>query len=68
MGPIDFGKCFPADSDFIFYRIFIRLADNEDSHKTLDEFDFGSDGNIHMIVACPLVSHRHIMGEMFSGR
>ena len=53
-GPIDFGKCCPDDSDFSLYCIFIRLTGNEDSHKILDEFDFGSDWTIHMTVTCPL--------------
>ena len=28
------------DSKFVFNQIFIRLVDNEDSIKILDEFDF----------------------------
>ena len=34
-GPIDLGKC-PHNSDFIFDKIFIRLADNEDSYNILE--------------------------------
>ena len=42
-GLLDLRKCCPDDSDFSFDRISISLADNEDSHKILDEFDFGLD-------------------------
>ena len=64
---IDLGKCC-VNNHFIFYRIFIRLAGKEDSHKILDKFSFGADLIIHMRVTCPLVSHRRIMGKMFSRR
>ena len=73
---MDLGKCCPDDSNFIFdrifirlasnehsYKIFIRLAGNEHSYKILDEFNFGTDQIIHMKVTCPLVSHRHIWGK-----
>ena len=53
-------------SDFIFDRIFVRLADNEDSHKILEAFYFGADRTIHMGLTCPLVSHRHKMAKMLS--
>ena len=33
-------KCCKHSSAFIFGRIFIILADNKDSHNSLDEFDF----------------------------
>ena len=56
------------DSGFISGRIFTRLAGKEDSHKILDEFDFGTDRTIHMLVTCSLVSDRHLMGKMLSGR
>ena len=48
--PIDlpWGKCCPEDSDFIFDQSFIKLRGNEDSHKILDEFDFGPDWTIHL--------------------
>ena len=55
------------DNDFIFDQIFIRLAGNEDSHKILDKFDFGSDQSIHLRVTCHLVSIRHIMQKVMSG-
>ena len=43
----------PDDRDFIFDRIFIRLAVYEDSHKLLDKFDLGADWTIHMRITCP---------------
>ena len=60
-GLIDLGKCCPTDSEFIFDRIFIRLAGSEaeHSHKIFNEFDFGSDWTIHMRVTCHFVSVRH---------
>ena len=42
-GPIDFGKCCPDNSNFIFDLILIRLAGIEDNHKILDKLDFGED-------------------------
>ena len=42
------GKCCLHASLFIFDRIFIKVAGNQDRHKRLDEFDFG-----------PLVSMAH---------
>ena len=41
------GKCCPEDSDFIFYRIFVKLAGNENSHKISHGVDFGPDRTIH---------------------
>ena len=35
------GKCCLHTSLFIFYRIIIKVAGNQDRHKSLDEFDFG---------------------------
>ena len=40
--------CFHASS-FIFHRIIIKIAGNQDRHKSSDEFDFG-----------PLVSTAHL--------
>ena len=54
------GKCCPGDSHFIFYQIFIRLLHNKYKHKVLDDFNFGSDQTIHMIVTCHLVSVRQV--------
>ena len=36
--PINFGKCCPDKNDFILDQMFIRLADNEDSHTLLNVF------------------------------
>ena len=44
------GKCCPGDSDFIFDRIFIKLADHKYGHKILKKFDFGPDRTIRMRV------------------
>ena len=60
---IDLGKCCLDDSDFSFDWLFIRLPGNEDSHKILEELDFGADQTFHYRVTCPIVSHRHIMGK-----
>ena len=65
-GAIDLGKCCPNDSDFIFDRIFIRLADNVNNPNIFDEFESGSDRTIHMRDTCHLVSVRHIMMKMLS--
>ena len=40
-------------SDFIFDRIFVKLASNEDSHKISDEFDFGLDRIVYCGVIRP---------------
>ena len=58
---------YDRQSPFIFDRIFIRLAGNEDSHKIMVRLDFGSDPMIGMRVTCHLVSVRHIIGKMLSG-
>ena len=47
------GKMFQGDSDFIFDRILIKLAGNEDSHKISDKFDFGPISTIDMNVTHP---------------
>ena len=39
-------KCCGHDSAFSFDQIFFKLADNEDSHKISDEFDFRPDRTI----------------------
>ena len=46
------GKC-PEDSDIIFYWIFVKLASKEDSHKILNELDFGPDRTTHFGVTRP---------------
>ena len=35
------GKCHLHASSFIFDRIIIKVAGNQDRHKSSDEFDFG---------------------------
>ena len=40
-------------SDFVFVRIFVKLADNKDSHKISDKFNLGLDRTIHFGVTCP---------------
>ena len=35
-------------SSFIFDWIIIKVADNQDKHKSLDEFDFGPDQTTHL--------------------
>ena len=47
------GKCCPHASSFIFDRIIIRVAGNQDRHKSSDEFDFGPDQATHFGVTCP---------------
>ena len=47
------GKCCLHASSFIFDRIIIKVAGNQDGHKSLDEFDFGPDQNTHFGVTCP---------------
>ena len=34
-------------------QIIIKVADNQDRHKSSDEFDFGSDQTTHFGVTCP---------------
>ena len=43
----------PEASSFIFYRIFIKLAGNQDRHKISDEFEFWPDLISHFEVTCP---------------
>ena len=47
------GKCCLQASLFIFDRIIIKVAGNQDRHKSLDEFDFGPDQTTHFGVTCP---------------
>ena len=41
------GKCCLHASSFIFYRIIIKVAGNQDRHKSSDKFDFGPDQTTH---------------------
>ena len=47
------GKWCLQASSFIFDRIFIKLAGNQDSHKISDEFEFRLDRIRHFGVTCP---------------
>ena len=50
------GKCCLHASSFIFDRIIIKVAGNQDRHKSLSEFDFGPDQTTHFGVTCPWVT------------
>ena len=47
------GKCCLHTSLFIFDRIIIKDAGNQDRHKSSDEFDFGLDQTTQFGVTCP---------------
>ena len=47
------GKCCLHASSFIFDRIIIKVAGNQDRHKSSDKFDFGPDQISHFAVTCP---------------
>ena len=47
------GKCCLRASSFIFDRIIIKVADNQDRHKSSEEFDYGLDQTTHFGVTCP---------------
>ena len=47
------GKCCLHAGSFIFDRIIIKVADNQDRHKSLDKFDYGPDQTTHFGVTCP---------------
>ena len=49
------GKCCLHASLFIFDRIIINVAGNQDRHKSLDEFDFGPNRTTHFGVTCPWI-------------
>ena len=49
------GKWCHQASSFIFDRIFVKLAGNQDRHKILDKFEFRSDRISHFRVAYPWV-------------
>ena len=50
------GKCCPHASSFVFDRIIIKVAGNQDRHKSSDKFDFGPDQTTHFGVTCPWVT------------
>ena len=47
------GKCCLHASLFIFDQIIIKFAGNQDRHKSLDQFDLGSDQTTNFGVICP---------------
>ena len=47
------GKWCLHASSFIFDRIIIKFAGNQDRHQSSDEFDFGSDQTTNFGVTCP---------------
>ena len=47
------GKCCLHASSFIFYRIIIKIAGNQERHKSSDEFDFRPNQTTHFGVTCP---------------
>ena len=47
------GKCCLHASSFILDRIIVKVAGNQDRHKSSDEFDFGPDQTTHFGVTCP---------------
>ena len=47
------GKCCLHASSFIFDWIIIKVAGNQDRHKSSDDFDFGPDQTTHFGVTCP---------------
>ena len=46
------GKCCLHVGSFIFYRIIIKVAGNQDRHKSSNQFDFGLDQTAHFGVTC----------------
>ena len=50
------GKCCLYASLFIFDRIIIKVAGNQDRHKSLNEFDFGPDQTSYFGVTCPCMT------------
>ena len=47
------GKWCLHASSFIFDQIIIKVAGNQDRHKSSDKFDFGPEQTIHFGVICP---------------
>ena len=46
-------KCCLQLFSVTFDWVFVKLAGNADRHKSSNEFEFGSDRNIHFGVICP---------------
>ena len=51
------GKCFLHSSLFIFDRIIIKVAGNQDRHKSSHKFDFMLDQTTHFGVTCPWMTN-----------
>ena len=51
------GKCCLYASSFIFDWIIIKVADNQDRHKSSDSFDFRPDQTTHFGVTCPWMTN-----------
>ena len=49
------GKLCLHSSSFFFDRIIIKVADNQDRHKSSVKFNYGLNQTSHFWVACPLV-------------
>ena len=47
------GKWCLHASSFIFDQLIIKVAGNQDRHKSSDTFDFGPDQTTHFGVVCP---------------
>ena len=50
------GKCCLHADSFIFDQIIMKVAGNQDRHKSSDEFEFGLNQTTHFGVACPWVT------------
>ena len=50
------GKWCLHASSFIFVRIIIKVAGNQDRHKSMVEFEFGPNQTTHFGVTCPWVT------------
>ena len=50
------GKCYLHVSSLIFDRIIIKVASNQNRHKSLVELDFGQNQTTHFGVTCPWVT------------
>ena len=57
LGQIDLGTLDSGERSLPFgllvYRIIIKVAGNQDRHKSSDEFDFGPVQTTHFGVTCP---------------
>ena len=60
------GKWCLHASSFIFDRIIIKVAGNQDRHKSSVEFDFGPNQTTHFGVTCPWVTKLSHFGSWIS--